>query len=45
MDATSALGVGESTSRRGEDMKTNGSGTSDRGAHREGGNDVEETGV
>lgn len=45
MNATSALGVGESTNRRGEDMQTKGSGGSDRDAHREGGNDVEESGI
>ena len=45
MDATSALGVGESSNPRGEDMHTKGSGTSDREAHREGGNDPEESGV
>jgi hypothetical protein len=45
MNATSALGVGESTNRRGEDFVTKGSGGSDRETHREGGNDPEESGI
>lgn len=45
MNATTPLGVGESVNRRGEDVGTKGSGGSDRDAHREGGNDPEESGI
>jgi hypothetical protein len=38
MNATSALGVGESINRRGEDMETKGSGGTDRRTDEEGGN-------
>jgi hypothetical protein len=45
MNATSALGVGESVNQRGEDLAKKGSGGSDRNAHREGGNDPEDFGI
>jgi hypothetical protein len=38
MDATSALGVGESVNQRGEDVATKGSGDTDRRTDQEGGN-------